>query len=270
MIPKAMITEWRQYVPWVSDDNVEQDLLLSRVLVELYSNRIFRENMAFRGGTALFKLFLAPPVRYSEDLDFVQINSGGIGETINVVRQTVDPLLGKPTWKQSHGRFTLFYNYMSESTSPIKRRLKIEINTREHFTALGYQDKEFEVKSRWFTGSANIRTYQLDELMGAKLRALYQRKKGRDFFDLWIAHVRGNLNIPTVVESFLKYMSFNEHVITRALFEINMNEKLQSKKFLEDIRPLLSPDINWEIEEGIEVLNTYIAALPGEPWVGQK
>ena len=38
--------------------------------------------------------------------------------------------------------------------------------------------------SRWFTGAAKVLTYDLDELLGTKLRALYQRKKGRDLFDL--------------------------------------------------------------------------------------
>ena len=266
MIPRAMITEWREHAPWVSDEQVEQDLLLSRVLVELYSNKLFRENMAFRGGTALFKLFLSPPVRYSEDLDFVQIQSAPIGDLFDAIRSIIDPLLGKPKRKFGHGRATLLYNFFSESIPPIKLRLKIEINTREHFTVLGYQEKNFEVKSRWFTGGAKIKTYTLDELMGTKLRALYQRKKGRDFFDLWIAHENGNLNTSNVIESFSKYMAYNEHTISRALFEMNMHEKLKSKSFLDDIRPLLASGIEWDIDKGIDVLNQYITHLPGEAW----
>lgn len=268
MIPRAMITEWREHAPWVSDEQVEQDLLLSRILVELYSNKLFRENMAFRGGTALFKLFLSPPIRYSEDLDFVQINPEPIGDMIDIVKEVIDPILGNPKRKFSYGRATLLYSFMSESTTPIKLRLKIEINTREHFTVLGYQEKNFEIKSRWFTGNADIRTYHLDELMGTKLRALYQRKKGRDFFDLWIAHERSNLNTANVIKSFLEYMAHNEHTISRALFEMNMHEKLQSKKFLDDIKPLLAPEVEWDTEKGIDVLNEYIAHLPGEAWEG--
>jgi hypothetical protein len=33
MIPKADILAWRQAAPWVSDAQVEQDLIISRVLV---------------------------------------------------------------------------------------------------------------------------------------------------------------------------------------------------------------------------------------------
>jgi predicted nucleotidyltransferase component of viral defense system len=42
----------------------------------------------------------------------------------------------------------------------------------------------FKVKNQWFNGSCKIATYQLYELVGTKLRALYQRKKGHDLFDL--------------------------------------------------------------------------------------
>ena len=41
------------------------------------------------------------------------------------------------------------------------------------------------VDSEWFSGSGTIITYRLEELMATKLRALYQRRKGRDLFDLW-------------------------------------------------------------------------------------
>ena len=68
MIARDHITEWRQYVPWLFDNQVEQDLLISRVLVELFSDEEICRSLAFRGGTAIYKLFLAPAPRYSEDI----------------------------------------------------------------------------------------------------------------------------------------------------------------------------------------------------------
>lgn len=35
MIPRAFITHWRSSVPWALDEQVEQDLVISRALVEL-------------------------------------------------------------------------------------------------------------------------------------------------------------------------------------------------------------------------------------------
>ena len=71
------------------------------------------------------------------------------------------------------------YRFESEDTPPLKMRLKIEVNTREHFTELGLASVPFEVDSPWFRGSAEVHTFALDELLGTKLRALYQRKKGQ-------------------------------------------------------------------------------------------
>ena len=35
MIAKDYITEWRAHAPWVTDAQVEQDLVISRALVEI-------------------------------------------------------------------------------------------------------------------------------------------------------------------------------------------------------------------------------------------
>lgn len=40
---------------------------------ELYNRPILQERLAFRRGTALHKLVLAPATRYSEDIDFVYL-----------------------------------------------------------------------------------------------------------------------------------------------------------------------------------------------------
>ena len=191
MIPRDYITEWRAVAPWVQDLQVEQDLVISRALIALFSNPDIAASLAFRGGTALFKLFLTPAARYSEDIDLVQKQAEPIGPIMSCIHGALDSWLGKPQWKQSQGRVTLSYRFESEDSPPIRLKLKLEVNSREHFAVLGYQNVPFAVESRWFSGRADIPTFHLDELMGTKLRALYQRKKGRDLFDLWHAHRGG-------------------------------------------------------------------------------
>ena len=73
MIPIAFITEWRKHAPFSQSAWVEQDLVISRALVEMFRVPAVADRLAFRGGTALHKLFLTPAVRYSEDIDLVQI-----------------------------------------------------------------------------------------------------------------------------------------------------------------------------------------------------
>ena len=201
MIPRANVTAWRKHVPWTDDAMVEQDLVLCRALVEMFSSAVLSEQVALRGGTALNKLFFESACRFSEDIDLVQNNAGPIGLVMNTIRERLDGWLGSPTTKQGHGRVTLNYRFLSEFEPAGRRRLKIEINTREHFSVLGLARKQFDVSNPWFEGTAPITAYQLEELLGTKLRALFQRKKGRDLFDLSLALSRpgsGRLELSTV------------------------------------------------------------------------
>lgn len=76
MIPRAYIEAWRAEAPWVQATHVEQDLVISRALVEIFARPELSSSLAFRGGTALHKLHLRPAGRYSEDIDLVQITAG--------------------------------------------------------------------------------------------------------------------------------------------------------------------------------------------------
>ena len=111
MIPQTAITAWRKIANWGSSDQVEHDLVLSRAICELYTHPVICAQLVFRGGTALHKLFFEHAGRFSEDLDFVQVNAEPIGETVNAIRECLDNWLGDPSWKQNQGRFTLVYRF---------------------------------------------------------------------------------------------------------------------------------------------------------------
>ncbi len=270
MIPRDHITSWRAHAPWVRDHQVEQDLVISRALVAIFSHPRLREALAFRGGTALYKLYLTPAARYSEDIDLVQAKAEPAGTTMEQLREVLDPWLGKPQWKQSEGRLTFAYRFDSEDTPPVRLKLKVEINTREHFSVYGLRDVPFGVTSRWFEGSCLIPTYALDELLGTKLRALYQRKQGRDLFDLALALERFGVDPARVVASFLEYMAREGHVVTRAQFEQNIARKLRDARFTPDISPLLAAGFDWDVAAAVQVVSArLIPLLPGAPWQGE-
>jgi predicted nucleotidyltransferase component of viral defense system len=139
VIPRDYITAWRAKVPWVEDSQVEQDLIISRTLLEIFSDRELASNLAFRGGTALHKLHFHPPAGYSEDIDLVQVRAEAIGPALTALHKKLDPWLGEPQRNQSEGRVTLNYRFLSEDAPPLRLRLKVEINSREHFTVFGYK-----------------------------------------------------------------------------------------------------------------------------------
>ena len=89
MIPRAHVLEWRQAHPWQGDEQVEQDLLLTRALIDIFSDDELKGALAFRGGTALHKLYLNPPRRYSEDIDLVQMQAAPIGPIYDRILEAV-------------------------------------------------------------------------------------------------------------------------------------------------------------------------------------
>jgi predicted nucleotidyltransferase component of viral defense system len=269
VIPAAFIAEWRQKAPWTQDLQVEQDLILSRALVELFARPAVATALALRGGTALYKLHLHPAARYSEDIDLVQIAPEPIGPTLDAIREGLDPWLGNPKRNFGEGRITLIYRMKAE-VSELPMRLKIEINSREHSSVYDLERYPFEVKSDWFQGQASISSYRLEELLGSKLRALYQRKKSRDLFDLATAIGLRGVEPAEIVKAFTEYMKRGGTRASRAEFEANLHRKLHDPVFAEDIRPLLAAGFEWDMVHGARtVLNRLLALLPGEPWKGE-
>jgi predicted nucleotidyltransferase component of viral defense system len=197
----------------------------------------------------LHKLLLAPAARYSEDLDFVQIKPSPIGPVLDRLRARLNPWLGEPRTNLSVRGATLVYRFESEQAPVIRMRLKIEINTREHFQVHPLQARSFAVETRWFSGTAEIPLYAVAEMLGTKLRALYQRRKGRDLFDLWHSHTRGVLEPDPVVAAFRRYMDEGGQVPGREIFLENLRAKLKSPAFLSDTPPLLRPEIHYDPSE---------------------
>ena len=239
MIPRQYIQEWSKFVPWQERRQVEQDLIITKSLLKIYGNDYLRESLAFRGGTALNKLFFDPPSRYSEDIDLVQTNSEPIGKTIDLLRECLDSWLGEPRRSFSEGGVTLTYKMTSEDDLPI--RLKIEINSREHFSTLGFKYYSFQSNSSWEKGKVNIKSYSIEELLSTKLRALYQRRKGRDLFDLYIAlSTIEKIETKKIIDSFQEYMKNGNHKISKKLFIENMEAKIKNKDFISDMKLLLA------------------------------
>lgn len=243
MIPRAYILQWQESAPWKTNAQIEQDLVISRALATLYADEMIRENLAFRGGTALHKLFLTPQSRYSEDIDLVQITAKPFGPLIDRISENL-AFLGKPKKKQKERNNTLIFQFETEFQPVQVVKLKIETNCREHFSVLGYNSFPFEVKSAWFDGGCNITTYHIEELLGTKLRALYQRSKGRDLYDLYKALVQlPGLNAGKILDCYREYMKFVvEQPPSQLVFLHNLEEKMKDKDFLGDIYALIRPE----------------------------
>jgi predicted nucleotidyltransferase component of viral defense system len=246
MIPRTFITEWRERSLWPNDAQAEQDLIIERALITIYQDEFLTENLAFRGGTALHKLWLQPQIRYSEDIDLVQVSAAPIGEVLTKLRKILSFIEGKVTVDRGEFMSTINYQYITEVEPVRKVKLKIEINCREHFAVLGYLQKEVSMTNSWFTGQANIRTYKIEELLATKLRALYQRRKGRDLFDLWYANSQLSPDIPQMIMAYREYITHQGRAIRAEDFISNLESKIRDQEFRKDILGLLRLDKTYD------------------------
>jgi predicted nucleotidyltransferase component of viral defense system len=258
MIPKADIVAWRQFAPWVTDAQVEQDLIICRALVTIFQSPFLTERLAFRGATALHKLYFSIPRRYSEDIDLVQITPAPIGQIMDALQDLLNVFLGAPRRKQTEQSVILTYRMESEGPPVVQMRLKVEINTREHFVVEGYQQQPFAVQSRWFKGDCEITTYTLEELLATKLRALYQRRKGRDLFDLWLGITEGKADADKIIKIFKHYMNTEGQTVDSMRYEKNLQEKMTHKGFLSDLNPLLPANAMYDVRKAYALIKNEI------------
>lgn len=176
------------------------------------------------------------------------------------------PLLGKPKRKLTERGAKLYYRYETLDNVPMK--LKLEINTTEHFHIFDLVRHDLSIENDWYSESVAIVTYQLKELMGTKLRALYQRRKGRDLFDMWVILKNRLAKAENILHVYYQHCEREDNVVTRAMFEKSLHEKSQVSDFRNDVKELISPDEVWDFEQAYwSVKENLINLLPGEPWV---
>ena len=245
---------------------IEQDLILCRALVSIYNDAFLAEHLAFRGGTALGKLYLKLQPRYSEDIDLVQVKAEPIKETIDHLRDAL-AWLGEPVVKQKKHNNTLVFKVQSTDMDAGEIHLKVEINCKEHFSVLPMVRVPFKVENSWFSGECEVLTYELAELTGTKLRAVYQRRKGRDLFDLWkILTLVPEIDRERVMQSYERYLGFTaSHLPTYKEFVMNMEEKLQDEEFLADTDLILGPEVEYDaVVAWTKVLDELVVRLRKE------
>ena len=272
MIPAMNITAWSKVAPWAEQRQIEQDLIISRAIVELFGDAFLASELRFRGGTALNKLHFPAPLRYSEDIDLVRTTKGEIKPVLRRVREVLEPWLGEAEFVRSKVAPKLIFRTDAEDGGPVLV-LKVEIAIWETDVYDGAVSFNYAVENDWFAGKAAVQTYTNEEMLATKLRALLQRSKGRDLFDLSHAlSVMGTLDTARVVDLFARYMRAEGHPITCAQAEQRMFEKLANPSFLPDIKPLLTPNEADKLTgDAIKaafssVFDALIIKLPGDPW----
>ncbi len=194
-------------------------------------------NIFFKGGTALRLLYNSP--RFSEDLDF---NSSAI--RFSEIEQLLLDTLAQ--MEKENIRFVLkeakqttggFLGIVSFEVSEALIDIQIEISLRE-----GEKKGETFAVSNDFVPPYNVVAVTEAELVSGKVRALLQRKKARDFYDLYFI-LRSHLSVSKKKELFPQVLDI--------LKKTNINFGRELKQFLPKSHWMIIKDFKLTLEREI-------------------
>lgn len=266
MIPATEISAWRALAPWSSDVQVEQDYLLCKAVAAIFEDKFLSSQVAMRGGTVLHKGHLAPAARYSEDIDLVRVGDRPAPHLKKALTRVLRPFLGAPSesiyttitlavrnlaMKSQIIRSTYVYDpWSSEATFS---KLKIEVNINETHSLYPLVPITIRVPDGvQGVREVTVRSYDLDEMLGTKMRALLQREHGRDLFDLWRAweHCKSSalmsIDASRVGEAFRLYMTREGSRFSSAQYRDELARRMQSRKFLRDLEGYLPIGMDYD------------------------
>jgi predicted nucleotidyltransferase component of viral defense system len=238
VIDRPALIAWRSQAPWPSVVQIEQDLMLSRLMIEIARDETLGPELAMRGGTCLNKLHLSAALRYSEDLDYVRLTHTGIKPYTQALTGIADRVGLTVSSRQRSGQMVHVY-LDGQPTEGIGRiRIKIEMNIAETKSFLPRTTIRHAVQTSWWSGEADIPTFQPSELLATKLRALYQRSKGRDLFDLWLGLTVLQADPRQIVAGLNHYMSMSAATFSFPQLRDNLAAKLATTGFRRDLDAL--------------------------------
>ena len=276
-------------VPWPNPQQVEQDLLLCHSMVALFTDEFLKSQVAMRGGTLLHKVHLAPPSRYSEDIDLVVIGDRPENHIHKAIRRVLLDVLGKPnaslwdsvklgvrnTVKPSRV-LRMTYRVPSISMSGRTLDITVEANVTERRPHRPIENAPLVFPYRGSQIQIAVNGFDIHEMLGTKMRALFQRKRGRDLFDLYWALAKSgqnNIRPPAIIDSFLHYMHQEGTVARRSEFIAILDGNLKDNGFCTDMNSLLRSDISYDPHEaGTYVIKHLLGLLPdvGEDHTSDK
>lgn len=263
-------------VPWPSQRQVEQDLLLCRAMVAVFNDTFLQTQVAMRGGTLLHKVHLAPPARYSEDIDLVVFGTRPEDHIRKALKRVLRDVLGSPTasvWgalslairntvKPSRV-LRMTYSVPSVVEQGLGLEIVVEANVTERRPHRPIVHIPFEVLFRDAPLRTKVNSYDIHEMLGTKLRALFQRRRGRDLFDLYWALTMSKLRVDpaAVIESFEHYLQQEGSTAGRAEFTGLLEAHLADRGFCSDMQPLLRAGVVYDPREAGEYVKKRLLSL---------
>jgi hypothetical protein len=155
------------------------------------------------------------------------------------------------------------YSVPSVSEPGATLTIVVEANVTEREPHRPIVEIPFEFRFRDAVARTLVNGYDIHEMLGTKMRALFQRKRGRDLFDLYWALTRAQpaVDPAAVVESFLHYLRQEGGTAGRAAFMGILDSHLADRGFCSDMEPLLRVGLEYDAHEAGEYVKAKLLNL---------
>jgi predicted nucleotidyltransferase component of viral defense system len=277
-ITRQDILAHQSAVPWAAQYQVEQDLLLCQTMVALFDDKFLSPQIAMRGGTLLHKVHLSPAARYSEDIDLVVVGTRPANHIRLAIRRVLADVLGAPK-KSVWDKLILAIRNTVEPSSILRMTysmpsiiepnrtldIVIEANVTERKPHRAVVEIPYSFPFRDKTVQTYLKGFDIHEMLGTKMRALFQRKRGRDLFDLYWALTKSPTPVKPreIIASFKHYLDLEGTKAGRDEFVSILENHLKDREFCSDTQPLLRTDISYDPQvAGSYVKSRLLKLLP--------
>ncbi|ENZ5126161.1 nucleotidyl transferase AbiEii/AbiGii toxin family protein [Pseudomonas aeruginosa] len=234
-----------------------------------------REHLAMRGGTVLHKAHLAPAARYSEDIDLVLVKAMDTDTLDRHLRRVLTPVLGRPSDSLIADAWLAIRNVLRPSRIlrtaykfvPLglqrEETIKVEVNLNESASVYPLVEVALDVLDE--DGEpvlALARSYDINEMLGTKTRALMQREQGRDLFDLthaWQLSEAGStpyaVDGAKAMQAFAWYLEKEGTHFSAQEANAHLDARLGKAGFRHDMDTLLRPGLpTFDVDRAGEIV----------------
>ena len=165
----------------------EKDYVIEWLLKGIYESGI-KNNLIFKGGTAIKKVYFQETWRFSHDLDFTALNldSENIRNELGGVFKDIERQSSiKLDFKSFHGTpGSIIANVQFSGPLNAKNRIRVDVSLDENVITKPI----FKIVASQYPDIAHYRVnaYSINEIMAEKIRSILQRGKSRDYYDVWM------------------------------------------------------------------------------------
>lgn len=229
----------------------ELDFRIAHILGALGGDDVLSSQLYVKGGTAISKLYLEGLSRLSVDIDLNRIGSRErvFAERDELVDRLVQAIRAQDgsyrfRFKKRYEQTTLRVDFRSLAGPP--QRIKVEVSHIERFPILPATTRPLSLPDG---DEVPVPTYRPEELVATKIRALHDRLKGRDIYDVWGISTLIPLDLVPIRKMVLYSFYRGRKVFNPKLFFRRLDGAIEERGIDDDVSGFARPDVLFDLPE---------------------